>query len=130
MPRSSNHRQPIRERDLWITNRPLAPGQQIEHSAAAMAGVGEYAFVDEWVVNAPVSAVFATIADTTTYPRWWKPVYKSVDSNGVVGVGNISQHHLRGALPYSLKLRTEVTAFDPPNGFEFEATGDLRGRGI
>ena len=91
---------------------------------------GEYVFVDEWVVNAPVGAVFAAIADTRTYPAWWRPVYKSVDSNGIVGVGNISHHHLRGALPYSLKLTTEVTAFDPPRGFEFEATGDLRGRGI
>jgi len=94
------------------------------------AMAGEYEFVDEWMVNAPLGDVFDTIADTSTYPAWWKPVYKSVESNGVIGVGNISRHHFRGALPYSLKLSTEVKVFDPPRSLEFEATGDLRGRGI
>jgi hypothetical protein len=32
---------------------------------------GEYVFVDEWDVSAPVDAVFKAVSDATTYPQWW-----------------------------------------------------------
>ena len=39
----------------------------------------EYTFVDEWDVAAPPEDVFDMLADGTTYPQWWKPVYIGVE---------------------------------------------------
>jgi len=90
----------------------------------------EYVFVDEWDVAAPIETVFDVVADASTYPQWWRPVYLSVDSEGPVAVGQVSRHHFKGKLPYTLRMRAQMTAFDRPHSFEFSVDGDLRGRGV
>ena len=62
----------------------------------------EYVFVDEWEVEAPPEAVYDVMADARTYPEWWKPVYLSVE-----GDEKVTQHHFKGRLPYTLKMRAE-----------------------
>lgn len=90
----------------------------------------EYVFRDEWDIDAEIGVVFDLVSDVSSYPHWWRPVYKSVETNGVRGVGCVAQHCFRGALPYDIHLRTELTVYDPPHRFEFKAEGDLRGHGI
>jgi uncharacterized protein YndB with AHSA1/START domain len=90
---------------------------------------GEYVFVDEWVVDAPIETVFDTLADATTYPEWWKPVYLTVEADGPVRVGQTSRHHFKGRLPYTLRMTAEMTELDRPSRFEVIVDGDLRGRG-
>ena len=85
----------------------------------------EYVFVDEWDVDAPVEAVYDTIADARTYPEWWRPVYISVE-----GDEKVTRHHFKGRLPYTLKMRAELLSEDRPNRFEVRVDGDLRGKGI
>jgi hypothetical protein len=51
---------------------------------------GEYVFVDEWDVRAPVEEVFEALADARTYPAWWRPVYLSVEADGPPEVGRTS----------------------------------------
>src|SRR5207248_3812421 len=63
----------------------------------------EYVFVDEWDVDAPQEAVYDAIADARTYPKWWVPVYKSVE-----GDENVTHHRFKGKLPYTLKMRAEM----------------------
>ncbi len=90
---------------------------------------GEYVFVDEWDVGAPREQVFAALADASTYPRWWRPVYESVETDGGQGVGHTSTQHFKGRLPYRLTTRTTTVRHEPPHTLEGDVTGDLRGRG-
>ena len=48
---------------------------------------GEYVFIDEWHVDAPPEAVFDALADATTYPEWWRPVYIETTTDGPPEVG-------------------------------------------
>ena len=90
----------------------------------------EYVFIDEWDVDAPREAVFAALADATTYPDWWTPVYIAVEADGPLGLGQVSQTEFKGRLPYHLKTRSEIVAYAPPKQFEVEVVGDLTGRGV
>ena len=44
--------------------------------------VHEYVFIDARDVHAPIEAVFQALADSRTYPTWWKPVYLEVEASG------------------------------------------------
>ncbi len=88
-----------------------------------------YVFVDEWDVAAPPDAVFAAIADSSTYPVWWRPVYLDVDSAPGIEVGAESRQHFKGRLPYHLHTRSVITELDPPRTITADVDGDLRGRG-
>jgi uncharacterized protein YndB with AHSA1/START domain len=90
----------------------------------------EYVFVDEWDVDAPREAVFRALADASTYPEWWTPVYISVTTDGPPELGRVSQTEFKGRLPYHLKTRSEITSYAPPDQFAVEVVGDLTGRGV
>ena len=85
----------------------------------------EYVFVDEWDVDAPQEVVYDVVADARTYPEWWRPVYLSVE-----GDEKVTQHHFKGRLPYTLKMRAEMVREDRPRQFEVSVDGDLRGKGV
>jgi uncharacterized protein YndB with AHSA1/START domain/mannose-6-phosphate isomerase-like protein (cupin superfamily) len=88
-----------------------------------------YLFIDEWDVAAPPAAVFDAIADSRTYPDWWRPVYLDVEANGPPELGKEARHHFKGRLPYHLHTRSVCSAFDPPRTITADVDGDLRGRG-
>jgi uncharacterized protein YndB with AHSA1/START domain len=90
----------------------------------------EYLFVDEWHVDAPPEPVFDAIADASTYPDWWKPVYISTETDGPPEVGRESRQHFKGRLPYTLHTRSTITQLDRPRSVEADVVGDLRGRGL
>ena len=90
----------------------------------------EYVFIDEWDVRAPQEAIFHALADATSYPAWWKPVYLEVESDGPPAVGRVSQQHFKGRLPYHLRTTSEIVRIDPPREFEVKVDGDLAGRGV
>src|SRR5581483_5127354 len=66
----------------------------------------EYVFIDEWHVDAAPEAVFDALADATTYPEWWTPVYIETTTDGPPGPGRVSQQHFKGRLPYTLRTRS------------------------
>ena len=88
-----------------------------------------YLFVDEWDVAASPDAVFEAIADSRTYPLWWRSVYLEVDADGPARLGSAARHHFKGHLPYHLHTRSTVVEIDPPRRVVAEVDGDLRGRG-
>jgi uncharacterized protein YndB with AHSA1/START domain len=90
----------------------------------------EYVFIDEWDVDAPQEAVFTALADASTYPRWWKPVYIDVEADGPPEVGCTSKQHFKGRLPYTLRTTSEIVHYEPPRKFEVSVVGDLTGRGV
>jgi uncharacterized protein YndB with AHSA1/START domain len=90
----------------------------------------EYVFIDEWDVDAPREAVFAALADASTYPDWWKPVYIAVETDGPPAVGRVSHQEFKGQLPYHLKTTSEIVRYEPPEAFEVDVVGDLAGHGV
>jgi uncharacterized protein YndB with AHSA1/START domain len=90
----------------------------------------EYVFIDEWDVDAPQEAVFAALADASTYPDWWKPVYIDVEADSPPDVGCTSKQHFKGRLPYTLRTTSEIVRYEPPREFEVSVIGDLTGRGV
>ena len=91
---------------------------------------GEYLFIDEWDVAAPIEQVFDALADARTYPDWWKPVYKEVEADGPPEVGAVARHYFQGRLPYKLRTTARITRYERPTVVESEVEGDLRGHGI
>jgi len=106
-------------RDFAHVGHASRPPLRIQRALA-----GEYRFVDEWDVDAPVEAVFDTLVDARTYPEWWRPVYLSVD-----GDGDVVDHHFRGRLPYELRVRTTTLTRERPHRIETAVEGDLSGHG-
>jgi Polyketide cyclase / dehydrase and lipid transport len=90
----------------------------------------DYLFIDEWDVDAPQDAVFHALADAGTYPDWWRPVYIDVESDGPPQIGCVTQQHFKGRLPYTLRTRSEIVRYEPPNTFEVDVVGDLTGKGV
>jgi len=91
---------------------------------------GEYVFIDEWHVDAPPEPVFDALADATTYPEWWKPVYVDTTTDGPPEIGRTSLQHFKGRLPYHLHTRSTITRFERPTAVGADVVGDLRGRGL
>jgi uncharacterized protein YndB with AHSA1/START domain len=90
----------------------------------------EYVFIDEWDVDAPQERVFEALADARTYPEWWQPIYKEVESDGPPEVGRVSKQRFGAKLPYTLSTTSKIVRMDPPNSFEVDVDGDLRGHGV
>ena len=91
---------------------------------------GEYVFIDEWDVDARPEAVFDALADATTYPKWWRPVYLETTTDRPPGLGCISHQHFKGRLPYHLHTRSTITRYERPTVLGADVEGDLRGRGL
>jgi quercetin dioxygenase-like cupin family protein/uncharacterized protein YndB with AHSA1/START domain len=109
---------------------PLRVQQRLARLVLAIAQpMRPYLFVDEWDVAAPREAVFEAIADSRTYPQWWRPVYLDVDADGPAELGSVARHHFKGRLPYHLHTRSEIVEIDRPTRVVADVDGDLRGRG-
>jgi len=89
----------------------------------------EYAFVDEWDVDAPIEEVFDALADARTYPTWWGTVFKEVDVSGPPAVGVVSTQHTKARLPYHMRFSGTITRLEPPNVLEYDVVGDFTGHG-
>jgi uncharacterized protein YndB with AHSA1/START domain len=102
----------------------------LAHAVLALARpMRPYLFADEWDVAAPPEAVFDAIADSRSYPQWWRPVYLDVQADGPATLGTAARHHFKGRLPYHLHTRSTIVDIDPPRRVVADVDGDLRGRG-
>lgn len=109
-----------------------ATGYQARYAAYSEGAPepGEYVFIDEWHVDAPPEPVFDALADGSTYPDWWRPVYLETTTDGPPKLGRTSDQHFKGRLPYHLHTRSTITRYEPPTVVGADVTGDLRGRGL
>ena len=101
-------------RELGASGHAARPSLKIQQRLAALLD-DRYEFVDEWDVHAPPEDVFDTLADGTTYPQWWKPVYI-----GVTHDGEFTHQHFKGRLPYHLHTRTKTTRSERPHTLQGE----------
>jgi mannose-6-phosphate isomerase-like protein (cupin superfamily)/uncharacterized protein YndB with AHSA1/START domain len=110
---------------------PLPVQRLLARGILAVAGLWrEYAFVDEWDVGAPASAVYEALADARTYPDWWRPVYLDAEADGPPAIGTVSRQHFKSRLPYHLRTRSRITRLEPGRLIEADVDGDLRGHGV
>ncbi len=110
--------------DLGASGHAVHPSLRTQQRLARTI-LAEYVFSDEWDVQAPPEDVFDTLADGSTYPRWWKPVYLDVRTDG-----EYTHQHFKGRLPYHLRTRTRTTHSERPYTLQGETDGDLRGTGL
>ena len=122
-------------RDFAAEGHATRPPLPVQRAFAAvvlgLAGSrGEYVFVDEWDVAAPIEAVFTALANARTYPDWWRPVYLDVEADGPLAVGQVSRQHFKGRLPYHLNTSSRIVRLESPHLVEADVEGDLRGNGV
>jgi uncharacterized protein YndB with AHSA1/START domain len=88
-------------------------------------------FVTNWFFRAPVERVWEEIVDIPSWPSWWASWRKAAfhGSASPLQLGSVIDHEVRGDLPYSLRFRTVVTRFEPPQLLEIESSGDMVGTG-
>jgi uncharacterized protein YndB with AHSA1/START domain/quercetin dioxygenase-like cupin family protein len=121
-------------REFADTGRAGSPPAPVQRALAGLVvavarPLRPYVFVDQWEVAAPPEAVFEAISDAGSYPRWWRPVYLSVETDGPPELGKETRQHFKGRLPYRLNTRSVIVALDPPRTIAADVDGDLRGRG-
>jgi hypothetical protein len=90
----------------------------------------EYVFVDEWDVDAqrtPPSGLWPTQPPIPTGgdPSTWRS-RATVRQNRRAFPSSTS----RGGFPYTLRTRSEIVSYEPPDTFEVKVVGDLKGRGV
>jgi len=116
------------------TGHAAKPSLRVQRTIAGLLmalahPMAPYVFIDEWDVAAPPEAVFDALADSRTYPQWWRPVYLDVECVGPAEAGTESRQHFKGRLPYHLHTRSVISELDPPHRVTADVDGDLRGRG-
>ena len=119
-------------RDFGATGHAARPSVRVQRALARAVlalAAREYVFVDEWDVAAPPESVFAALADASSYPDWWRPVYLDVETDGPLAVGQVSRQHFKGRLPYKLRTRSRIVELEPPSVIAAEVEGDLAGFG-
>ncbi len=96
--------------------------------------VPEYSFLTHWRFdNARLTEVADIIEDTTSFPRWWPQLFRTVTivkPGAVHGLGQVAYCECRARLPYTLRFTYTVVDVDYPNGSTVSSTGDLIGTGI
>ncbi|MCP9470396.1 MAG: SRPBCC family protein [Nitrospira sp.] len=90
-----------------------------------------YYFVTNWCFHAPMERVWEEIVNVTEWPSWWTSWKKAVahDPASQAQLGSVVDHEVRGRLPYTLRFKTVVTAFEPPRLLTIASSGDLIGTG-
>jgi hypothetical protein len=78
-----------------------------------------------WTFDVPADVLWARMASTDEYRRWW-PWLRRFDAKGLVE-GDVWGCLVQPPLPYVLRFRVELTAVDPGARADAVVTGDIRG---
>ena len=92
-----------------------------------------YIFIDKFIAPCDLETAYHYIKQIEEYPRWWGKVYKKITKlNEALPDLPGSKYRLTigGFLPYTLTIENEVTHIDRPHLIRFDASGDLRGKGV
>jgi len=86
-----------------------------------------FAFDRTWDFAVSPAELWATLARTDQYPRWW-PWLREFDVTGDgLAVGSIAEAVIQAPLPYQLQCTIEVLEADAPHLLAATVTGDLEG---
>jgi uncharacterized protein YndB with AHSA1/START domain len=96
-----------------------------------MNTAADFVLVSNWMLAAPIDAVWEALKHPLDWPRWWTFVraVDELDAGDADGVGARYHFHWSSRLPYSIRLVTTVTGIERPHRIVARAEGDLRGVG-
>ncbi|MDJ0626030.1 MAG: hypothetical protein QNJ31_06670 [Candidatus Caenarcaniphilales bacterium] len=89
-------------------------------------------YVTEWRVKGKIEQVYEVLYNDQEIVKWWPSVHlnvQSIDAGEVDGEGKIINLETKGWMPYTLYWKYRVIKSNKPNYFEFEAWGDITGKG-
>lgn len=95
--------------------------------------INYYVFIDRFTVPCDVETAYQYIHRIEEYPRWWGKVYKKIVKLKNVAPDTPGARYavtVGGFLPYTLTIENEVTLINRPYKIEFDAMGDLEGKGV
>lgn len=93
--------------------------------------MAHYMFETEWVVSAPIGAVFDLISRPEEYSEWWPQVKVSrlVEPGDTGGVGRVATYSIRAPWGYTMNFELKVIEVDEPRRVHALVRGDLIGTG-
>lgn len=90
-----------------------------------------YSFTDEWLVPAPVDAVYDLLARPRDYPSWWGDAFLEGEGDpGPAAPGKRARLLTRGRLPYRLRWELVCVEAQAPTRLVSRIRGDFEGEGI
>ncbi|WAK00687.1 SRPBCC family protein [Methylobacter sp. YRD-M1] len=91
----------------------------------------EFSLNTNWLIPAPVEAVWSCLIDTENWPSWWKYVIsvEEIEPGDASGINNIRRYYWRTCLPYTLMLNLCVTEIETRRFVAVKVDGDLQGHG-
>jgi uncharacterized protein YndB with AHSA1/START domain len=78
-----------------------------------------------WCFGAPPDVVWAALAATDDYPRWW-PWLTTFDADGLVAGGRW-RCTVRPPLQYSVRFAIDIDEVEPPHLVTARVSGDITG---
>lgn len=98
-----------------------------------MRDVRRYRFETTWLLDAPVEACWAVLADPAlSWPSWWPGLAGDVVELGPAArdhVGSRARLRYRSPFGFTLRIELALVAARPPVAATFAVRGDLVGRG-
>ena len=90
-----------------------------------------YHFVTSFNVHSPREAVWRVLEDAEAWPDWWRWLERIelIREGDNKGIGTIIRSRVTTPLRYRLTYDGTTRRSNPPDLIEFDATGDLVGRG-
>jgi len=90
-----------------------------------------YALATEWVLDAPLEAVWDALWHPLDWPRWWRYVeaVEAIREGDADGVGAVRRYTWTSRLPYRLTFDMETTRVLRHVSIEGVARGELNGVG-
>ena len=90
-----------------------------------------YRLVSEWLLRAPIKAVWDELFHSERWPQWWYGLehVEQLETGDADGIGSVRRFTWKGALPYRLVVDMRLTRTDPYRLLESRATGELEGNG-
>lgn len=88
--------------------------------------------VSHWRIHAPAEAVWAALADTASWPRWWPHVraVRTLREGGRDGVGTVRRIDWSTRLPYRIVIEVEGVETVRHERLRGRSRGQLEGEGL
>ena len=93
--------------------------------------MAHYRFVTEWLLQAPITAVWDELFHSERWPRWWCGLehVEELEPGDADRIGCVRRFIWKGALPYRLTVDMRLIRAEPDRLLESRASGELEGTG-
>jgi uncharacterized protein YndB with AHSA1/START domain len=96
-----------------------------------MQALNDYCFTTDWVLGAPIEAVWDVMVASEQWPEWWPYLDSVIEiaKGNFDGTGSLLRFTWGGSLPYKLSFQIMMTQIVRPSLIEGRISGDLEGIG-